>query len=133
MKLPWARGRRVDADIDQAIANVTWRKPPARAVTSPPPAPGIPFTAGELRSLANYDQWAATRCDQVRLTNAAMLADLFRGAFPELADDQLGRLLINVSWVAAEFARGGTPGRLPGTLGLAAAELTRLTRNGVPL
>ena len=120
--------------------------PPARGTTPgagdaapqpqvPPKSPAPGFTSAELIKLTQIDQWAEQVAgeDPRRLVNAGALADAFRGGFGHLDDDDLGRLLLAFSVVARDYGLAGMAGRLPGTLALAAAELTRLTRTDVHL
>jgi len=111
---------------------------PVPGTTVPPEAacpPSRPFlfkgpaiTEKELRHLARIDDWTENGCDPVRRQSAGILADCFRTQFPHLSDDDLGRLLLNVSFAAREYGLEGALGRFPGTLALAAGELTRLAR-----
>jgi hypothetical protein len=144
MNRPWRK-----RDRPSPGAGVTRAKPPARANTPAPgttpaagrasgppvsqaaaPLPG--FTPRELRVLAKVDEWAG-ECGPVRRGNASVLADLFRQKFPHLCDDDLGRMVLVASDIARDYGLAGTTGRLPGTLALTAAALTRLTRTDVPV
>lgn len=119
---------RADAAMDQAIANT---KTPAPRIP-PRAAPGPPFTPAELDRYAQIDQWAQ-RVDADRLEAAEIMADLFRAACPELADDDLGRVILQAARIGREYGLDGSLGRLPGTFSLAAASLTRLSRTDVHL
>ncbi len=134
MRLPW-RGRRdsVDAAIDQAIANVTWRKPPARAATpsSPPPGPALtPWERGVLATLAT------TPMPAQGARNGRELADAARQILDGLDDVQIGRAVLQAYWWAATFHRAMPPGvAMTATLdalGAAALDLTTLDRTEIP-